>query len=322
MRVRGRYAPSPTGLIHLGNALAALAAWLSARAQGGAFLWRLEDLDGPRVAPGMAEAAERDLAWLGLDWDEGGGRGGPHAPYRQSERAAFYEAALARLAAADRLFPCARSRKDLAGAASAPHGPGGAPYPARLRPADLPSGWYAALRPGAAALRFKVDAAPVHFTDRVFGRIAERVDRTVGDFVLRRRDGCYAYQLAVTVDDLAMGVTEVVRGADLLDSTARQAQLIRALGAEPPAYAHVPLVLGPDGAKLSKRDNGLALGSLREAGARPEQVTGYLAWMLGLLEQPRACTPAELAPGFAWGRLRRANIQLAPGAADAVRRVP
>lgn len=312
---RGRYAPSPTGPIHVGNARTALAAWLSVRSRGGSFIWRLEDLDLPRVVPGMAEAQQADLAWLGLDWDEGPERGGPHAPYAQSERAELYEAALARLAAAGRLFPCRRSRKDLQSLASAPHGPEGLPpYPAAFRPRQLQPDWYeslcraarpdAAARPGAA-VRFLVDDRPVTFHDRVQGTLTERVGQTVGDFVLKRRDGLYAYQLAVVVDDLAMGVDDVVRGADLLDSTARQIQLVAALGGTPPDYAHVPLVVNARGEKLSKRDEGLTLRSLRAAGVSPEALTGALAASLGLLDRLEPCRPADLLPVFAWERIGR-----------------
>jgi glutamyl-tRNA synthetase len=325
-RPRGRYAPSPTGAIHVGNARTALAAWLSARSQGGVFVWRLEDLDPPRVAPGMAEAQREDLAWLGLDWDEGPDRGGPYAPYAQSERAAFYEEALARLAAAGRLFPCRRSRKDLLAMASAPHGPAGAeaggPYPAAFRPRHLDPGWYerlgAAARPDAA-IRFRVGAEPVEWTDRVYGPRTERVDETVGDFVLRRRDGLCAYQLAVVVDDLAMAIDDVVRGADLLDSTARQAQLIAALGGAPPAWAHLPLVVNAAGEKLSKRDGGLALRALRAAGVAPQALAGWLGWSLGLLERPEPCRPADLVPLFSWDRIPRAEVRLPEDLARALR---
>jgi glutamyl-tRNA synthetase len=305
---RGRYAPSPTGHLHVGTARTALAAWLSVRSRGGTFVWRVEDLDPPRVVPGVAAAQREDLAWLGLDWDEGPDAGGPFAPYVQSERAAFYEAALGRLAAAGRLFPCRLSRRDLAAMASAPHGAEEAPYPAALRPRDLDPDWFDRVEETRdAALRFRIDAGPVSFADRVQGLITERVDLAVGDFVLRRRDGLWAYQLAVVVDDLAMEIDEVVRGADLLASTARQIQLIRALGGEPPAYAHVPLLLDAGGGKLSKRDDALTLGSLRAAGVRPAALTGYLAHSLGLLDRPEPCRPADLVAGFAWERIGRAD---------------
>lgn len=298
----GRFAPSPTGLLHVGSARTALVAWLSARHAGGRFIWRIEDLDPPRTVAGTDEAALEDLVWLGLDWDEGPGRGGPHAPYRQSERGAFYEAALDRLAAAGRLFPCRRSRRDLQELASAPHGASGLPpYPPALRPKPLPEGWLDHLRtqkhPGAA-LRFRIADGPTTFTDRLVGAQTETVSETVGDFVLKRRDGLYAYQLAVVVDDLAMGVTEVVRGMDLLDSTARQIQLIKALGGTPPAYAHVPLVLNAEGEKLSKRDAGLTLRELREAGIRPEAVVGALAQSLGLAETAEPVAARALVERF------------------------
>lgn len=296
---RGRYAPSPTGLIHVGNARTALVAWLSIRSRGGAFVWRLEDLDPPRIVPGMAEAAMEDLAWLGLDWDEGPDMGGPYVPYVQSQRSAFYDEALSRLASAGRLFPCWRSRKDLQAIASAPHGPmGSAPYPVAFRPEGLDPDWFEQ-RPDAA-FRFLVHDRPVEWVDRVCGRQVERVDETVGDFVLKRRDGLYAYQLAVVVDDLLMGIHEVVRGADLLESTARQIQLIEALGGTPPVYAHVPLVVNAQGEKLSKRDSGLTLRSLREGGIQPEALTGYLGWSLGILDRPELVSVNELIPRFAW----------------------
>jgi glutamyl-tRNA synthetase len=295
-------------MIHAGNARTALSAWLSARSRGGAFVWRLEDLDPPRVVPGMAEAQMADLAWLGLDWDEGPDVGGPFAPYVQSRRHGFYEDALRRLAGAGRLFPCRLSRKDLQALASAPHGGEEAPYPASLRPRELAPGWFEAARD--AAIRFRVEERTVSFVDRVQGPIAERVDLAVGDFVLRRRDGLWAYQLAVVVDDLAMEIDDVVRGADLLASTARQIQLIEALGGTPPAYAHVPLMVNARGEKLSKRDQGLTLHSLREAGIAPEAVVGYLAFSLGLLERAEPCRPADLVPLFAWERIGRAGWAL------------
>lgn len=321
---RGRWAPSPTGPLHLGSARTALVAWLSVRSRRGALVWRIEDLDPPRTVAGAAEAQLADLAWLGLDWDEGprpdgphgtgasevgGGETGPHGPYRQSLRGDHYRRALERLHAAGRLFPCRRSRKDLEGLASAPHGDGGTPpYPRSLRPERLEPHWFERLalaeRPDAA-IRFRVDPEPVRFIDRLRGEVEERVAETVGDFVLCRRDGLWAYQLAVVVDDLAMGIDEVVRGADLLASTGRQIQLARALGGPPPAYAHLPLVLNAGGEKLSKRDGGATLAELRAAGVPPERVVGWLAFTLGLLDLPRPVRPRELLPHFAWGRLRR-----------------
>ena len=317
----GRFAPSPTGDLHVGSALAALAAWASLRGRGGRFVWRVEDLDGPRAVAGVAERQAEDARWLGLDWDEGPDVGGPHAPYRQSERSALYDAALARLAGAGRLFPCRLSRSDLRDLATAPHdGPGLPPYPAALRPAPLSDGWFTDSETHAdAALRFRVDDGPVGFDDRVVGRVEEDVRATTGDFVLRRRDGVYAYQLAVVVDDLAMGVTEVVRGQDLLGSTARQILLVRALGGAVPAYAHVPLLVGADGEKLSKRDAALTVRSLREAGVAPEAVVGWLAATLG---QPGAGrrTPAGVAASFDWARVRPEPVAVPADLAARLRR--
>ena len=319
---RGRYAPSPTGLLHVGNARTALVAWMSARARGGSFVWRVEDLDPPRVVPGAAEAAVEDLAWLGLDWDEDPEVGGPHAPYLQSQRSMVYEAALRLLHDRNRLFPCRLSRRELASICSAPHpGEEEAAYPASARPRDLPLDWYERFlreEVPSAAIRFRVDDGPVRFVDRIHGEIEEHVDRSVGDFVLKRRDGLYAYQLAVVVDDWAMRIDEVVRGSDLLGSTARQVQLLEALGGRRPSYAHVPLVLGAGGEKLSKRDQALTLRSLRASGLRAAQVVGYLAWSLGLLDRPAAVSSRELLDVFAWNRVGREDFVLP---ADAVERM-
>jgi len=311
--VCGRYAPSPTGRLHVGSARTALVAWLSVRAAQGTFVMRVEDLDGPRTVPGMDEAILDDLAWLGLDWDEGPRRGGDRGPYCQGERFALYDAALERLHRAGRLFPCRYSRKDLLDLATAPHGADGLPpYPAALRPTALEPGWFEAFRTGApdAALRFRVESHPVTFDDRVYGAITEPVDETVGDFVLKRRDGAYAYQLAVVVDDLLMGITEVVRGEDLLASTARQIQLIEAFGGRRPAYAHVPLVVNAAGQKLSKRDGSLALRALREAGVPPTALVGYLGYSLGLLAESVPCRPADLIPRFDWRCLSKSPWRL------------
>ena len=324
----GRFAPSPTGDLHLGSALALLAAWARVRASGGRFVWRVEDLDAPRAVPGSAERQMEDARWLGLDWDDGpgfafgdaasGARGyderGAHTPYRQSERGALYEDALSQLAARGALFPCRRSRKDLRALATAPHGASGLPpYPRRWRPEALAPGWFEALGSHPdCALRFRVDAGPVVFDDRVVGRVTEDVRETTGDVVLKRRDGVYAYQLAVVVDDLAMGVTEVVRGMDLLDSTARQILLIRALGGSVPAYAHVPLLVGASGEKLSKRDGAVSVREIRDLGAAPEAVIGWLAWALGQVPTPEPLAPEAVARGWRWEAVRPEPVRVPP----------
>ncbi len=307
--VRGRYAPSPTGELHLGNVRTALVAWLGVRSAGGTFVMRVEDLDPPRVIPGAEARILEDLRWLGIDWDEGPDVGGPHAPYRQSERDVVFGEALARLAASGRLYGCTCSRADLKRLASAPHGLGdeGPVYPGLCREKAVALAFDAApeQRARQPALRFAVRPGSVCIDDLLAGRYCQDVAESVGDFVVRRADGLYAYQLAVVVDDAAMGIDQVVRGADLLDSTPRQVQLLEALGAPVPAYAHVPLVLDLAGARLAKRDQATAVRSLREAGLPPERLVGVLGWSLGLRPEPTPCTPADLVPAFAWSRVAR-----------------
>jgi glutamyl-tRNA synthetase len=310
-RPRGRFAPSPTGPVHLGNARTALVAWLSVRARGGEMVYRVEDLDPPRVVAGMAEQQQRDLEWLGLDWDEGPNAGGAHAPYSQAQRSAIYATALRRLERDGHLFPCSLSRRELESIASAPHGRDASPYPPALRPLQVEPGWLEGLlawEQRDAAARFRVEPGEVRWNDLLLGPQRERVDLEVGDFVLRRRDGLWAYQLAVVVDDVAMAITEVVRGADLLSSTGRQILLFEALGAEPPSFGHVPLLVGPGGQKLSKRARSLTLGSLREAGISAEQVVGYLASTLGLLDRTEPVRPSDLIERFSWPSLGREDV--------------
>ncbi len=288
---RGRFAPSPTGEMHFGTARTALAAWLAARAAGGALVLRIEDLDAPRVRPGAATAMLDDLRWLGLDWDEGPDVGGPRGPYVQSARAERYERAIERLAASGHLFACTCSRKEIAAIASAPHGEE-APYPGTCR-----AGPRHPERP--VALRFRVDDTP-RFIDAIAGPIA--VDAS--DFVVRRADGVHAYQLAVVVDDVEMEITDVVRGDDLLASTPKQIALHRALGAEPPRFAHVPLVLGVDGQRLAKRHGAISIRAAREAGLAPERVVAMLAQTMGITSAD-AARPVELVADFAIERISR-----------------
>jgi glutamyl-tRNA synthetase len=240
----------------------------------------------------------------------------------QSERSEMYEAALRVLHDAGRLFPCTLSRKDLASISSAPHGPDEeTPYPASARPASLEAGWYEKLRMSAApqaALRFRIDDEPITFVDRVQGRIEERVP---GDFILKRRDGLYAYQLAVVVDDWLMRIDEVVRGSDLIGSTARQIQLLEALGARRPVHAHVPVVRNSAGEKLSKRDTALTLRSLMEAGVRAPQLVGYFAWSLGLIDRPVSTTASEITEVFSWNRIHREDLQLPENIVDVLKSI-
>lgn len=314
MAVRGRFAPSPTGQLHLGNARTALLAWLDARAAGGAFVMRIEDLDRARVQAG-AEAQQLDeLRWLGLDWDEGPDRGGPFAPYRQSERTADYDAVIERLLASGRAFLCACSRADVVRAASAPHdervdGAGLSPrYPGTCRGADRATVVARAAAQGRApAVRFAGRGERIDFVDEVHGPIAAE-DEGVDDFVLRRADGTAAYQLAVVVDDAAMAVTRVVRGDDLLRSTPRQIALYRALGLAPPAFAHVPLVVTAGGERLAKRTRPATLAGLRARGLAPEVVMGALAASAGLVAPGHPVSAAELVAGFSLRAIARQPV--------------
>jgi glutamyl-tRNA synthetase len=307
--VRGRFAPSPTGSLHLGNARTALLAWLHARSGGGRFVLRVEDLDPGRVRPGIMEAQLADLRWLGLDWDEGPDVGGPHAPYLQTERAPLYREALHRLAQAGLLFRCTCTRRDLARAASAPHGPGeeGPRYPGTCRARRVgPDG---VERAAGEALRFAVEPGEVCLDDHLQGRCCF-TPMEAGDFVVRRKDGVAAYQLAVVVDDAAMEITHVVRGADLLSSTSRQLLLYRVLGLRAPEWVHVPLLLGPDGERLAKRHGAVSLAELRASGAHPEGVVGWLASTCGLAEAGEVLSAGALVERFDLSRLSRHSTAL------------
>jgi glutamyl-tRNA synthetase len=300
----GRYAPSPTGDLHLGNARTALIAWLWARRAGGRFLLRFEDLDTARVRPGCARAQADSLAWLGLDWDA--------EPVAQSQRGELYDAALATLRDRGFLYECFCSRADVRRAGSAPHGPDGPLYAGVCR--DLsPDGRAARVALGRApSLRVRMEGE-VEFRDDLMGPQRELLEATTGDIVVRRSDGVIAYQLAVVADDAGQGVTHVVRGADLLASTARQIRLYRLLGLAPvPGFAHVPLLLGDDGERLAKRHGAVGLTELRETGADPRAIVGRLAFSAGLLEAPEPCTPAALLERFDPAVLQREATRIDP----------
>lgn len=294
----GRYAPSPTGVLHLGNLRTALLAWLQARLVGGVFILRMEDLDRPRNRAGCAEEILRDLRRLGLDWDEGPDVGGLLGPYTQLERTGWYEAAFRQLEESGRLFPCFCSRKDIRDAASAPHG--AAPvYPGTCRP-SRPGRWTppAAQPEMAPAWRFAVGDAEVRFHDCLGGMCVQNLGRDVGDFVVKRRDDVFAYQLAVVVDDALMGVTDVLRGEDLMDSTPRQIALQDALGLPTPRYWHVPVLRDDEGRRLSKRDGSASLDVYLAAGGTVESLVGRFASDLRLVEPGLTMSARELLGGL------------------------
>jgi len=314
MTMRGRFAPTPSGQLHLGNARTALLAWLQVRQAGGTFILRMEDIDKPRSRPHLAAQVLDDLRWLGLDWDEGPDNGGPFAPYTQSEREALYQQALETLRETGHLYPCYCSRAEIMAIASAPHGLAeeGPAYPGTCRHLSPAQRAERAERmaPGKQpSLRFALPEAPQRFHDLLAGPQAFPPGHG-GDFVIKRADGIFGYQLAVVVDDALMQVTHVLRGWDLLDSTPRQILLYQALGWEPPAFAHVPLLFGPDNTRLSKRHGAVTLAGIRAAGTRPERLLGHLAQLSGLLARPEPITAAELIPLFDLARIPKEPVIL------------
>ena len=296
--VSGRFAPSPSGRMHLGNAFSALLAWLSAKSKGGEIVLRIEDLDPARSRREYAEAIMDDFRWLGLRWDR--------RAEDQSRRGDAYEAALDRLRQMGLIYPCYCGRDQLH-AASAPHASDGRViYAGTCR--SLTEAQRAAMR-RPPCLRAVVPEREIAFTDVLQGPQAMNLRTEWGDFIVRRSDGVAAYQLAVVVDDAACGVTEVVRGRDLLSATPAQLWLYEALGLRAPAFCHVPMLLAPDGRRLSKRERDLNLGELRERWPA-ERVVGLLAWKCGLIDRWEPVAAAELVPHFRWDRIRREDIVL------------
>ena len=275
---RGRIAPSPTGYLHLGHAATFWTAYERAREHGGTLVFRNEDLDPQRCRAEFARAMFEDLRWYGIEWQEGPDVGGPYGPYAQSERREFYLAAWRRLLEEGWIYPCECSRKELAQAATAPHDDNDEPlYPGTCRARRIMGDTSLGSKPDPKELganwRFRVpDGESIEFDDRRMGPQRFVAGRDFGDFLVWRRDDVPAYQLAVVVDDAAMRIGEVVRGADLLRSTARQVLLQRALGLPQPEYFHCPLVTDDSGIRLAKRHYALSLRTLREQGLGPEQV--------------------------------------------------
>lgn len=294
----GRFAPSPSGRMHLGNVFSALLAWLSIRSRGGRMLLRMEDLDPDRCRPEYIETLKRDLDWLGLDWDE-------EQP-RQSGQTEAYRAQFERLRALALVYPCYCSRAELH-AASAPHASDGtAIYAGTCRNLTQAQRMTMTRKP---AWRVTVPDVRISVHDGLQGVYSENLAHDCGDFIVRRSDGVYAYQLAVVTDDAAGGVTEIVRGRDLLSSTPRQVWLQQTLEFQTPVYFHVPLLTAPDGRRLSKRERDLDLGALREK-MKPEQLIGWLAYLAGLQPENVPASPAALAAAFRWELVRSDNIEI------------
>lgn len=294
----GRFAPSPSGRMHLGNIWSGLLAWLSARSQGGRMVLRLEDLDPDRCTRAWCDQVMRDLEWLGLTWD--------NEPVYQSERTDLYAQAFRKLEEQGLIYPCYCTRAERL-AASAPHrSDGQAIYDGRCRrrsPQELEELSHSR-RP---AWRVAVPEEEYAFRDLLQGEVRENLARDCGDFILRRSDGVYAYQLAVVVDDGDMGVTQVVRGSDLLSSTPRQMYLQDLLGLPRPEYGHVPLLLAADGRRLAKRDRDRELGELQQQYTAPE-ILGRLAFMAGLIPEYAPMTAQALVPCFSWDELPREDL--------------
>ncbi len=296
MTPTGRFAPSPSGRMHLGNISSALLAWLSIRSQNGNMLLRIEDLDRGRCRPEYSEQLKEDLKRLGLDWD--------YESQPQSQRDGVYAGMFAKLDARGLVYPCYCSRNELH-AASAPHRSDGKfIYPGTCR--GLTETQRAAKK-RAPAWRTAVPDEDIKFHDGVFGDFSENLAHGCGDFIIRRSDGVYAYQLAVVTDDGLSGVTEVVRGRDLLDSTPRQIWLQRMLGFPQPAYFHVPLLVAPDGRRLSKRDGDMDAGALFER-YHPREIIGRLAYIMGIIDCREPISPAEALKYFSWENIRRENV--------------
>ncbi len=312
-KICGRLAPSPTGFLHLGNAWAFFLAWLGARSGGGQLILRMEDIDPVRSRGEYAAAIMEDLQWLGLNWDG--------EVYTQSRRLGLYEQAIAGFAAEDLVYPCYCTRRELRELASAPHlaAPGGqadgvgdlgAPYSGVCR--NLTAAQRAGMEEAGrgSCLRLRYPERDVAIKDLVLGKRVFKGEHSGGDFALRRSDGVFAYQLAVSVDDAAMGVTQVVRGRDILASTPRQLYLLELLHAPRPEYAHLPLILDQEGQRLAKRHNSLRLASLRAKGVSAAQIIGWLAWLAGLQDSARSAKPSEFLPSFSFRRLPQEDILL------------
>lgn len=287
----GRLAPSPTGGLHLGHARTFLIAWLAARHAQGRIILRIEDLDTTRVRPKMDQLAIDDLVWLGLNWDEGPDRPGTHGPYHQSDRLTLYDEALKQLIDAGLVYPCTCTRAEIARMQSAPHAEDEAPiYPGTCADRTAWEGMRLMQSKTPFAWRLRTPHTPLAWIDRFSGPLSKSCG---GDFIVARFPAAYAYQLAVVADDARMGVTQVVRGDDLVTSTPRQLLLYHALGFNPPEFAHVPLAVDATGRRLAKRDQSIKLSTLRTSGIDPTVIVGLLAHSCGWTKRVERSRPED-----------------------------
>lgn len=296
-RQAGRFAPTPSGFLHLGNVFCSLLAWLYAKSSGGKIILRIEDLDAMRCPRSNADALARELAWLGLTWDEGAYVSANSENYFQSNRSAIYEKFFQCLQEQQKIYPCFCSRAELH-AAEAPHLSDGRVVYAGICRRLTDEQRVEKLRQRRPAYRVETENAEIIFCDGHYGMQRYNLAQECGDFIVRRSDGVFAYQLAVTIDDALMGVTQVVRGSDLLSSTPMQLYLYKLLGLTPPAFCHIPLLVDPDGRRLAKRDGDLELSVLRKHFGSPEPIIGTLAYMAGQLARPEPISAQELLPLF------------------------
>lgn len=296
----GRFAPTPSGRLHLGNVLCAMLAYLSVRSKGGRFLLRIEDVDIPRCPRSLARQCIDDLRWLGFTWDE--------EPLYQSDRSDVYRDVLDRLTDAGHTYPCFCTRAQLMSLAAPNLGDTQVIYQRTCANLTAEEAVEKA-KTRAPAIRLRVPDEEITFTDGLFGRQRENLARDCGDFILRRSDGLYGYQLAVVVDDAISGVTEIVRGRDILSATPRQLHLQRLLGYDTPNYIHIPLLVDHQGRRLAKRDKDLDLTALAQR-FTPEDILGMLAYSAGLLEEVRPMTLEALIPLFDWQKVRTDDLRL------------
>ncbi|MGM9569697.1 MAG: tRNA glutamyl-Q(34) synthetase GluQRS [Phascolarctobacterium sp.] len=303
----GRFAPTPSGFLHLGNVFCSLLAWLFAKSSGGKIVLRIENLDPQRCTRQNADQLARDLEWLGLTWDEGAYISPASERYFQSQRSEIYAQYFAQLQAKELIYPCFCSRAELH-TAEAPHlSDGRILYAGTCRHLSAQER-AAKAQKRAPAYRLKVEDAPISFCDGHYGQQSYNLMEESGDFIVRRSDGVFAYQLAVTIDDALMGITQVVRGCDLLSSTPMQLYIYRLLGFTPPSFCHIPLLVDSSGRRLSKRDGDLEIASLRKVYGSPKPIIGLLAYLAGQIEKPEPLCVDDLLPIFDATKIPLENI--------------